>query len=492
MNKLSWSKIYPVIVKLAWAFLFITLPVTSFPFFPPSLGGQTLVRPLAIYPLAVLVFLVTIPALFKRPIPKTVLPIFAFVVFAMIGSVLSFSSDIEALRGVTMASRLLRNLLTLALGLAFYLTVALLPKTWEELKFSLRWLYAGFGIALAWGMVQIPYVVHFSPKYFKLIGRIQSFISTRKLFNSRISGMTFEPKWFAEQICFLLLPWLLGSVLSRRTVFPWRYKWITVEMVLLAWASFVLLFTYSRTGVAILVVLVILSAILFRTVYWHKSQPQSSPVKRRGRRVLEIGAVVAVLFTVLIVVGSQNSYFSRLWRYFTEASQRHRSYLEYIAVEQRFVYWETALRTFTTHPMLGVGLGNYAFYFDEMLPNQPWSYQKEIIRQITPSEGQDRMITPKNLYAKLLAETGLLGTAAFTAFVFAMIGCVLFLLFSKSPEQRFWGTNGLLAMVVFVIVLFSFDSFALPNMWVVFGLITAAAHMPDLDGEVTSDSLAES
>jgi O-antigen ligase len=163
--------------------------------------------------------------------------------------------------------------------------------------------------------------------------------------------------------------------------------------------------------------------------------------------------------------------------------------LQYIAVEQRFVYWETALRTFTSYPVLGVGLGNYAFYFDEMLPNQPWGFQKEIIRQITPSAGEDRLITPKNLYARLLAETGLLGTAAFTAFVFAMAGCVMFLLFSKNPEQKFWGINGFLAMVVFVIVVFSFDSFALPNMWVVFGLITAAAHMTDRDGEAASDSL---
>jgi hypothetical protein len=37
----------------------------------------------------------------------------------------------------------------------------------------------------------------------------------------------------------------------------------------------------------------------------------------------------------------------------------------------------------------------------------------------------------------------------------------------------------MLAMVVFAIVIFSFDSFAFPNMWVVFGLITSAAHLAD-------------
>ena len=133
--------------------------------------------------------------------------------------------------------------------------------------------------------------------------------------------------------------------------------------------------------------------------------------------------------------------------------------------------------------MLGVGLGNYAFYFDEMLPNQSWHLQKEIIRQITPASDRDRLITPKNLYARLLAETGLLGTIVFTTFVLAILGCLLFLWFSQSPNERYWGMSGSLAMIVFAIIVFSFDSFALPNMWIVFGLITAAAHITDPTSE---------
>lgn len=89
------------------------------------------------------------------------------------------------------------------------------------------------------------------------------------------------------------------------------------------------------------------------------------------------------------------------------------------------------------------------------------------------------MITPKNLPARLLAETGVMGTAAFISFLLAIIGCSLFLWYSPSAEQRFYGIAALLALVVFGFVVFSFDSFALPNMWVIFGLITAAAHLSD-------------
>ena len=477
MTTLSWNAIYPRIVKIAWGLLFITLPVTSFPFFPAGMGGKTLVRPLSIYPLVVLVILITIPRLLKRPLPRTFLPIFAFLVVAMISSIAAFSSDLDAFRGVTMSSRFVRNVVTLGLGLAFYLTVALLPETWEDLRFSLRWLYAGFVLALLWGTIQIPYVIHYSPIYFNWINRLQGFISTRKLFTTRISGLTYEPKWFAEQICLLLIPWLLGAILSRRSIFAWRYKWITVEWILLFWSVVVLVFTYSRTGLFLLAILVLLGYFLFRFYTQEKLVKKKKPPKSVTRRILEIFAVIVGLVVVLVVIGAQNPYFSRLWRYWTEAKTRNRSYLEYIAFEQRFVYWQTAFRTYEANPVIGVGLGNYAFYFDEMLPDQPWFQQKEIIRQITPAEGRDRLITPKNLYARLLAETGLLGTVTFTTFIFAILGCILLLLFSKFPDQRYWGMSAALAMVVFVITVFSFDSFALPNMWVFFGLTTAAAHL---------------
>ena len=63
--------------RFLWALFFLTLPITSFPFFPSGLGGKTLVRPLAIYPMIVILALVTIPRLLKRPLPRTILPLLA-------------------------------------------------------------------------------------------------------------------------------------------------------------------------------------------------------------------------------------------------------------------------------------------------------------------------------------------------------------------------------------------------------------------------------
>lgn len=513
------SRVYYLLVKVSWALLFFCLPFTSFPYFPASLGGRTLVRPLSTYPLLILGLLVILPRFIRRPLPRTFLPLLAFLITALISSLASLSADIDALLGVTLISRLLRSLATLGLGAVFYFTVALLHDTWRDLRFSILWMYAGFTLALAWGSLQALYVIHYYPPYFKLLNSIQSFVSTRKLFTTRISGLTYEPKWFAEQICLLLLPWLLGAILSRQSLFkrislPSRFSLssrlplssINIEWLLLVWASIVLLFTFSRTGLLILGSLIVLSFLIFRsspsrqrlsahvsasTKLFHRSIPQSS----KTRILLEVSAVICIVVTLFVVVGSQNPYFSRLWRYYTEAKQRNRTYLEYIAFDQRFTYWQTAYNMFESQPLIGVGLGNYAFYFSEMLPDRLYR-QAEVIRLTTPEEGRDRLITPKNLLARLLAETGILGTATFLSFIIAVLGCVLFLwyksksiLISPSDQHasgnpgpavstRMMAISGALALAACVFVILSMDSFARPEIWVVFGLITAAASLP--------------
>jgi hypothetical protein len=469
------------VVQVSWVLMLVALPVTSFPYFPGGVGGTTLVRPLSVYPLLVLMLLVTVPRFFTRPLPRTYLPLLAFIVVAVASSFIALGMGEEIRQGVTSTARVARNLITLAIGVSFYLTVSLVPRDWQEMKRSLKWIYLGFGLAFLWSMLQAVYVIHWSEDYFNWVNRLQDFVSSRKLFTARISGMTYEPKWFAEQICFLLLPWLLASVFYNRTVFKWRYRWVTVELLLLAWSMLVLMLTFSRTGYVLMIAGVV-AGLLLRQIDRRRgvhSSRMKSLVSSTKRKALAIAILVVACLLVAFVV-SQNRYFNRFWRYWVDDVPTNKSYLEYIAVGQRYVYLQTALRMYEAYPILGVGLGNYAFYFDEMLPNQPYYAQPEITRQLTPTEGRaSRLITPKNMYARLLSETGLVGIVTFAGFVFSILGCALYLWLSSPPDEHFWGFAGLLGVFLYLFVAFSVDSFAIPNMWVVFGLITAAAHLPD-------------
>ncbi len=467
--RFSWL---PKAQKIVWAIFLVTLPVTSFPFFPAGVGGRTEVRPLSLYPLAFLILLVTIPRLFNRPIPRTAFPLGAFGLAAIASTAFAFTQGIDPDIGITVSSRAIRMLVTLALGIAFYVTVAVTPTSKEELRFSLRWLYGGFIMALLWGSIQVGYILFYTPEYFDLIEHLQGFISVRGLFETRISGMTYEPNWFAEQISFLLMPWLFAAVMSNYTAFRWRLRWLTVEMLLLAWASVVLIYTYSRTGYVLWGVQLIL-AFLFRP---RKSADQGKQWGLIAKRILQVGILVVALGLVVFVAGSRNRYFSRLWNYWSDENAAG-SYIQYIAVSQRIAYWETAYRIYEEYPWMGIGLGNYTFYFEEKLSDRPLFPTPELLLKFTPADGRNRVVVPKNMFVRILAETGLLGTAAFLAFLVAVLGCALYLFATSQPEARFIGQAGLLSLVVFIGVAFSVDSFAVPNMWVLFGLVTASAQI---------------
>lgn len=455
------------IVRVLIALFLIALPITSFPYLPKVLGGGAQVRPLSIYPLLILLPLLTLPRLWHEHWHNNFHPLAVFALIAAAASTVSLLDGFATVRDVALGERTFRALLTLGLGAAMYFTISLFPQGRADLRFALRMLYIGLMLALLWGSLQAVYILRFDREWFEFLSRIQKFISTRKLFETRISGLTFEPNWFAGQLVFLYLPWLLAAVVTGWSAFRWRWRALTIEMLLTLWLVTVLLLTFSRLGLLVLLPLCAAAALL-----WGIRRAQRARKIHWGRLIVQSAAIALGLLILLGVVGSQNNYFSRLWRYFQEDSNQ--SYLDYIAVGQRVVYWETAYRMFEAHPLLGVGPGNYAFYFAEFVPLRSWHTQPEMLRQLTPEGSRNNLNTAKNLYARLLAETGLLGFGAFLTFILAVTGSALQLARSSRPQARFWGIGGLFGVLAFLLAAFSFDSFALPNLWIVFGLITAA------------------
>jgi hypothetical protein len=474
MSRYLWIQ---KVENFLWVLFLITLPVTSFPIFPSGLGGSTLVRPLSIYPLLVLLIIAVLPRLVNRSITRTLLPLLAFILVAIVGTLLALLREIDPVVGVTVPERAIRTLFTLFIGFGYFTVVTLIPNTPEKLRSSLRWLYIGFVLALLWGSLQAVYVLNFQRSYFDLLSRIQQLISIRKLFPTRISGMTYEPNWFAEQLAFLLMPWLFVAVFSRNSVFRWRgrWDWLSIEFLLLVWTTGILLFTFSRTGMILLAIQLIF-VFLFRPL----SQQIPSEIDGKNRWLLVrnriFQAVLALLFFVFVVfvVGSRNNYFSRLWNYWIDEDSTGQ-YLQYISFDQRFEYWGTAFRIFEAHPAFGVGLGNFTFYFNDFLTDRPLHPTPELLIKLTPESGRSQISTVKGLFPRLLAETGILGLATFLGFITALLGCAVFLVMSSDKTIQYWGRAGLLGLAVFLVVSFSFDSFSLPNMWVLFGFITAAA-----------------
>jgi O-antigen ligase len=453
-----------------WAALLLTLPITSFPFFPGFFGSDAQVRPLSLYPLTALVFLVTLPKLLTKRLPRTLIPLILFVVLSVAISVFSLSRGITPNISVSVSSRVLRTLVTLGIGTLFYFTVSLYPQDKEDLRFTLRCLFIGFTIAMLWASFQAIYVIRFNQRYFSLLNEIQGLISTRRLFDKRISGMSFEPSWFAEQLTFLLMPFLFSSVISNYSVFKWRKSWLTVEVILLSWSFLVLLFTFSRFGLALFFILLLTSLMMgFRRVKVVKPRISFNLLKQ----FLIISLVLILILLIVFIVAQKNNYFARLWSYWTD-EESEGTYLYYIAFSQRFAYWETAIRIFNEYPVLGIGLGNFTHYFRDFLPYRQYR-NPELIMKLVPEKGRNQVVTVKNFGLRILAETGIVGTAVFVSFIIALGGCVVYLMLTRDPVWIFFGRAGLLGLLSFFFVTLSIDSFAIPNTWVVFGIITSSA-----------------
>jgi hypothetical protein len=473
-----------VIQRVAWVMLLLALPVTSFPYFPPAMGGEALVRPLSLYPLVVLLFFLVLPRLFSRPISKTILTLVPFVLVAAASSLVSLLRGIEPSLGISVEARVLRGMFTLLIGCAFYLTLVLLHETVDDLRFSLRWIYAGGAIALLWGSIQAVQIAFPDPSLYAFLERAQTYVSIRPLKPDRIAGLTYEPHWFAEQIILLLLPWSLAAVLSGYSVFQRRWRWLTVEWLLVGWSVLLLPFTFSRAGLMNLVVLIMISVLLFRQL--PRAAPGVDATSGEGRRrrpsplqrrFLESALILAAVILPIYLVGTRNLFFARLWQYWRNPEANLGEYLSYLGFDARLVYAQAAFNTYLAYPVLGVGLGNYAFYFDEMLPYRPIAEVPEVLLMVTPEPGRDRLITAKNLYLRLLAETGIVGAVTFVAFVIANLGCALYLWLSRDKEWQYWGVASLCGLLAFSLSALTFDSFVIPNMWVLFGLITAATRV---------------
>jgi len=142
-----------------------------------------------------------------------------------------------------------------------------------------------------------------------------------------------------------------------------------------------------------------------------------------------------------------------------------------LAFSERIVYWTAAFRTFSLHPLLGVGPGNAGFFFEQTLPD--YGYRLAEIQALI-RESSFGFPNPKNLWAKLLAETGIAGFLLFGLW-FALIGFGTAVLRRRREGfDRFLGLAGMIVFLTQLVEGFSMDTFALPQLWLIFGLVTAA------------------
>jgi O-antigen ligase len=432
------------------------------------MGEGTFVRPLAFYPIALLLLLLLIQLMrggTQFPRAGALTPLAGFVLVVLLASSYGAWLDPLSLRGQEYLGRLVRAWATLAIGLSFFIAAVWMNRNEDDLKFSVKWILAGFALDIAWSGVQA--LAFYTPLIRKVtVTHWQLAFSMRELVKTnRISGMAYEPAWLAGQIATVHLPWLFASLLTgvRFT----RFKWL--EPILLGFAVLLILATYSRGGLltagtaTVLTFLLVGRAEIRAAGRWFVSGFQHG-----GNWIVRMSMVVLVLAALAgatLFLG-QKGYMARL---FASDAESLEEFIVENSAGARSAYLISALGVYEESPILGVGLGASGFYMYDRLPDWSLTVVPEIARQLSP---ESRLYpNPKNMYARLLAETGLVGLILFAAFLFSLLGDALAALQNRSPLSRFLGTAGLFAWIAIAIYNVTQDSFATPNVWINLGIL---------------------
>ncbi len=486
------------ISRLLWALVLVTLPVTSFRFMP-FMGSGTYVRPLALYPLALLlpVLLVRLRrGEIVRPWPGTLTILLAFMLAALAATAFGALLTPLELRGAGYLDRAVRAILTVMIGLAFFIAAAWMNQSEADLKFSVKWLLIGLAADLGWGAIQF---IGLNSGHRNLLLKFQNLFSVRGLVkNKRISGFAYEPSWFAGQIATLYLPWLIAALLMGyralvnkqpeggpsgnflAIVGKWIRPWLEPVLCLAAAAG--LLMTYSRSGLLIAFLAAVFTFLLAGrqaiSAAWHwvlagferqRWISFTALMKTAGIRVVLAFLILAVMLGSVVFLTNKGY----IAVFFKSGKTDIFSFVQSVYLGPRLAYVSAAMQAFESHPLTGVGLGASGFWIYPNMPDWALSGDPEIAKQMSPNT-LDLYPNSKVLYVRLLTETGLAGFMLFLAFYLSLFGDALNLLRSTDRAGLWLAAAGIFTLTAVFLMGISQDSFAMPEMWVNLGILAGA------------------
>jgi len=369
------------------------------------------------------------------------------------------------------------------IGVSVYLVTVTISRDRRRLEDSLRWLYIALGITLFLSVLQICSIVFEKPLYDQL-NEIQRMFSLRNLRKGRVSGFAYEPSWFADQLVVLWIPFVLGGLLAGNRILSTRRYGILFEILLLIIASAALAFTYSRGGVASFLFSVGLTFILVIISRWRKildwltaaDNASELLATRLATATLRLSVSILGLVGTLVGVGrifSRSSYFSLVWErsWLLEVTGNIARYLASIGADIRVALSLAGWEVFLRNPIIGVGLGQSGFYLLDHLPS--WTRESSVLTASLFSPFSLQFPNPKNLWIRLLSETGLLGTTFFIVFMVVMLACAVYLAGKRDRLMKHIGLAGVISWLAIVVEGFSLDSFAMPTVWIALGLVTS-------------------
>lgn len=263
----------------------------------------------------------------------------------------------------------------------------------------------------------------------------------------RLRTLSFEPPAFGNFTGFAW-PWLVyGAMIARR----WkRVGYVTLTLLF----TVLIIVSEARTGWLMLAANVAIALVL-RTVYLNRSSHPAFALARIGIPLFCLAA--AAVFVIRLAL----DYHELVGKVVSGDS---------VSDLSRSASQIAAYRMFFAHPLLGLGLGQYAFHGLDYMPSFGF-----LSNEIWPSYTFPNAPWPAaySMFARLAAETGLVGLASWI-----LLWSTLFIQFvaaqvrygSKSPTVSVLGCPLAMNAAGVLVSGLATDTFKTPMIWVSLGL----------------------
>ncbi len=470
--------------KWVWSALVLLLPITSMPLIIRLVKSDSVAAPSAI--LLMMFILLWFPLFVRQggKLPGVMLPFLGFLVFVLFTTILSNFFPIPGQKDHRPILSQFSDLLTLAIGASFYLAFSLWPVKRERLALTIQLVnWAGMA-TLVWAAAQaLAWYANFG--YPQWMRDFHEIFSAGPLNRQRVLGFALEPSWLAHELNMLFLPLWLAASLKRFSWHKFRIFGFTFENFLLAGGVVILLLTLSRIG--LLAFLAMLAFLLLRATQWvsrkiskkmMQRDTQSEKATMRRQRLLTIGVFLG--FGVIYlgaamgvgwILSQLDIRTAKLFQFDFGQVDPILHYAKQINIAARLVYWQAGWNIFAEYPWLGVGLGNAGFYLPERLSN----YAMGLIEVRRLLYRSDVLLNIKCLWVRILAETGIVGFSFFLSWFFNLWQMGRSIEKNSMKDLSTVGLACLFACIALIVEGFSIDTFALPYIWILFGLATAAS-----------------
>ena len=461
-------------VWFLWLCLVAALPVTSFPLFAKVLHTSSVAPASGIFVLLLAFIWLPVYLIKNGRFPFQLKPAILFFMFALLTMGLGFLRYIPDYKNASMIKAALEGVATLGLGGLFYLVTTAMPNSADKIRQTLRIVNWGGLVIISWSLIQIvvSFVYH---DYTDAMRSFQHLFSTTVLFDGRATGFASEPSWLAHQLNLVYLMYWMAATKNKFSAHRFRIWKFTFENLLLT-AGFVVLFVTLSRGGLVAFMLVLAFLFLLANIRFAKWLIKKWNVRKTvlvgvftglGMFILYLGILAGGLF----VLSKLDPRMEKVFQFSSAVENPLLKYADNLQFGERVIYWQTGWNIFNDYPVAGVGVGFSGYYFPQYLPDFAWQLP-EVNKLTGWSSG---LLNIKNLWTRLLAETGIIGFSMFVVFLVVMAYSAKDLSNRKDQLSKTIGWMGIFMLITFILEEFSVDSFALPYYWFTLGLVAAAS-----------------